>query len=103
MISLQDIECCIDLIVSRSGKIALSQLLYTEVCLTKVYESKWWEAPQVLVCLRHSRWLQSMGGPDNVSMAAVSLAITGGGALSSFETIVLLTVDETMDALRKAG
>jgi uncharacterized protein with GYD domain len=41
--------------------------------------------------------------PDNVSMAAVALAITGGGALSSFETIVFLTVDETMDALRKAG
>ena len=40
---------------------------------------------------------------DNVSMAAVALAITGGGALSSLETTVLLTVDETMDALRKAG
>ena len=40
--------------------------------------------------------------PDNVSMAAVALAITGGGALSSFETTVLLTVDETLDALRKA-
>ncbi|HEY4513960.1 MAG TPA: GYD domain-containing protein [Candidatus Paceibacterota bacterium] len=40
--------------------------------------------------------------PDNVSMTAVSLAITSGGALSSFETTVLLTVDETMDALRKA-
>jgi hypothetical protein len=39
VISLQDIECYIDLIVSRSGKIALSQLLYTGVCLTKVYES----------------------------------------------------------------
>ena len=36
-------------------------------------------------------------------MAAVALAITGGGALSSLETTVLLTVDETMDALRKAG
>ena len=41
--------------------------------------------------------------PDNVSMAAVVLAIAGGGALSSLETTVLLTVDETMDALRKAG
>jgi len=41
--------------------------------------------------------------PDNVSMAAVALAITAGGALSSFETIVLLTVDETLDALRKAN
>jgi hypothetical protein len=37
-----------------------------------------------------------------VSMAAVAVAITGGGALSSFETTVLLTVEETMDALRKA-
>jgi uncharacterized protein with GYD domain len=41
--------------------------------------------------------------PDNVSMAAVALAIAGGGALSSSETTVLLTVEETMDALRKAG
>ena len=40
--------------------------------------------------------------PDNVSMAAVALAIAGGGALSSFETTVLLTVEETIDALRKA-
>ena len=40
--------------------------------------------------------------PDNVSMAAVALAIGGGGALSSLETTVLLTVEDTMDALRKA-
>ena len=40
--------------------------------------------------------------PDNVSMAAVALAISAGGALSSLETTVLLTVDETMDAPRKA-
>ncbi len=39
--------------------------------------------------------------PDNVSMAAVALAITGGGALSSLETTVLLTVDETMEGLAK--
>ncbi len=30
------------------------------------------------------------------------VAISGGGALSSLETTVLLTVDETMDAMRKA-
>jgi uncharacterized protein with GYD domain len=40
--------------------------------------------------------------PDNVSMAAVALAIGGGGALRSFETTVLLTVEETIDALGKA-
>jgi uncharacterized protein with GYD domain len=40
--------------------------------------------------------------PDNVSMAAVALAIGAGGALSSFETTVLMTVEETLDALGKA-
>ena len=41
--------------------------------------------------------------PDNVSMAAVALAIGAGGALSSQETTVLLTVDEAMDAMRRAS
>ncbi len=45
-------------------------------------------------------WL--VEAPDNVSMAAVALAITGGGALSSLETTVLLSVEETLDALRTA-
>jgi len=40
--------------------------------------------------------------PDNVSMAAIAIAIGGGGALSSFQTTVLMTVDETLEALRKA-
>ena len=39
--------------------------------------------------------------PDNVSMAAVALALSSGGAISSLETTVLMTVDETIDALRK--
>jgi uncharacterized protein with GYD domain len=40
--------------------------------------------------------------PDNVSMAAVAEAIGSGGALSSIETTVLMTIEETMDALQKA-
>jgi uncharacterized protein with GYD domain len=40
--------------------------------------------------------------PDNVSMAAVALAIGGGGALGSIETTVLLTVEETIEALGRA-
>ncbi|MGH7449576.1 MAG: GYD domain-containing protein [Longimicrobiales bacterium] len=40
--------------------------------------------------------------PDNVSMAAVALAIGAGGALSSIETTVLLSVEELMAALDKA-
>ena len=36
-------------------------------------------------------------------MAAVALAINGGGALSSIETTVLMSVEETMEALQKAG
>ena len=39
--------------------------------------------------------------PDNVSMAAVAIAIGGGGALTKFETTVLLTVEETLDALAR--
>lgn len=41
--------------------------------------------------------------PDNVSMAAVALALSGGGAMSLLETTVLLSVEETMDALHRAG
>jgi uncharacterized protein with GYD domain len=40
--------------------------------------------------------------PDSVSMAAVAIAISGGGALSKFETTQLLTVEEMLDALRRA-
>ncbi len=41
--------------------------------------------------------------PDNVSMAAVAIAISGGGALSKFETTVLLTVEETLEALGRGA
>ncbi len=41
--------------------------------------------------------------PDTVSMAAVAIAIGGGGALSSIQTIVLLSVEETMEALQRAA
>ena len=47
----------------------------------------------------HTLW----EAPDNVSMAAVVLAIGAGGALHSMETTVLMTVEETLEALRKAG
>jgi uncharacterized protein with GYD domain len=40
--------------------------------------------------------------PDNVSMAAVAIAIGGGGALSKLETTPLLTVEETLNALERA-
>ena len=40
--------------------------------------------------------------PDNGAMASVALAIGAGGAVSACETTVLLSVEETMDALRKA-
>jgi uncharacterized protein with GYD domain len=40
--------------------------------------------------------------PDNVSAAAVNIAIGAGGALSSFATTILLTVDETLAALEKS-
>ena len=41
--------------------------------------------------------------PDNVSMAAIAIAIGGGGALSKHETTVLLTVEETLEALKRGS
>ena len=40
--------------------------------------------------------------PDNASLAAAAVAIFAGGAISSFETTALLTVEETLEALGKA-
>jgi uncharacterized protein with GYD domain len=40
--------------------------------------------------------------PDNVSMAAVALALAAGGALSPVETTVLLSVEETLEAMSRA-
>ncbi len=40
--------------------------------------------------------------PDNASMAAVALAIAAGGALSPLETTVLMSVEETMEAMGRA-
>ena len=41
--------------------------------------------------------------PDNVSMAAIVIAIGAGGALASCNTTVLMTVEETIAALTKAS
>ena len=41
--------------------------------------------------------------PDNVAMAANAMAISAGGALSSLQTTVLLTVEDTLAALEKAS
>lgn len=41
--------------------------------------------------------------PDNVSMAAFSLAAAAGGAVKSVKTTPLMTIDEGMEAMRKAS
>src|SRR3712207_7661760 len=40
--------------------------------------------------------------PDNVAAAGCVLAIAAGGALASVETTVLMTVEETLEALAKS-
>lgn len=40
--------------------------------------------------------------PDNVSMAAVALAIGAGGAVTNLETTVLITVEEALQAMSRA-
>ena len=41
--------------------------------------------------------------PDNVSAAAVSIAAAAGGAVKAIKTTPLMTVQEGMEAMRKAG
>ena len=41
--------------------------------------------------------------PDNVSMTALSMAVSATGAIASFKTSVLLSSDEAMEAMRKAS
>ena len=41
--------------------------------------------------------------PDNVSAAAFSLAVNAGGALKAAKTTPLMTIDEGIEAMRKAG
>lgn len=44
-----------------------------------------------------------MEAPDNVSAAAISLAITAGGAVKAYETTPLLTPEEGIEAMRKGA
>jgi uncharacterized protein with GYD domain len=41
--------------------------------------------------------------PDNVSVAALSLAIAAGGAIHRSKTTPLLTMEEGLEAMKKAG
>src|SRR5437867_4023498 len=41
--------------------------------------------------------------PDNVKMESVALALSSRGAIKSQETVVLLTVEETLEAMRGAA
>ena len=41
--------------------------------------------------------------PDNVTMAAFSMAVAAGGGVTNFKTTVLLPMSEGVEAARKAG
>ena len=41
--------------------------------------------------------------PDNASAAAFSLAASAGGGVRAFKTTPLMTVEEGMEAMKKAG
>jgi hypothetical protein len=41
--------------------------------------------------------------PDNKAAAALALGIGASGALSKYHTTVLMTQDEAMEAMRRAG
>jgi hypothetical protein len=41
--------------------------------------------------------------PDNVNAAAFSIAAAAGGAVKSIKTTTLMSIEEGMEAVRKAG
>lgn len=41
--------------------------------------------------------------PDSVTAAAFSMAVGAGGAMSAYRTTPLLTMNEAVDAMKKAG
>ena len=41
--------------------------------------------------------------PDNVSAAALAMAVGAGGAISAFKTTVLISMEDAVEAMRKAG
>jgi uncharacterized protein with GYD domain len=41
--------------------------------------------------------------PDNVAAAAISMAFSAGGACKSVKTTPLLSIEEGMEAMKKAG
>ena len=41
--------------------------------------------------------------PNNVAMASIAIAVGASGAISSFKTTVLLTMEEAVEAMRQAS
>ena len=41
--------------------------------------------------------------PDNTSMVALSMAVSNGGAVASFKTTPLISMDEAVEAMRRAS
>ncbi|PKB82192.1 MAG: GYD domain-containing protein [SAR202 cluster bacterium Io17-Chloro-G9] len=41
--------------------------------------------------------------PDNATAAALAMAVGSGGALRDYKTTVLMSMDEAIEAMRKAG
>lgn len=41
--------------------------------------------------------------PDNVSAAALSMVLTSAGSVTEVDTTVLLTMEEAVEAMRRAG
>jgi uncharacterized protein with GYD domain len=41
--------------------------------------------------------------PDNISAAAFSMAVSAGGAISAIKTTPLMSIEDAVEAMRKAG
>jgi uncharacterized protein with GYD domain len=47
--------------------------------------------------------VEIIDAPDNVSMAALSISVASTGSVSKLHTTPLMTMDEAVEAMKKAG
>lgn len=68
-----------------------------------VFESLGGRMDQVFLAFGEDDLVLIVEMPDNVTAAALSLAVTSSGAMKSLKTTPLMTWQEGMEALEKAG
>lgn len=62
-----------------------------------------WQAVNYWTCFGEYDTVLIVQAPDNIAAAALSLAAAGGGALRAAKTTPLMTMEDTIEAMKRAG